>query len=148
FLSLPVLARCPLAQRQSSAKEGQGTGSVSGIVTLNGKPVAGVKVVALCGGLFRAEPGAVGVTDTNGQYRLEGLTAGDCRVELDAPSIAWKGEEPADQRASKHLRLSEGEAVQGINIEVLPGGVITGRVTDSNGRPIIGETLQIESFKE
>ncbi|HKF55678.1 MAG TPA: carboxypeptidase-like regulatory domain-containing protein, partial [Blastocatellia bacterium] len=148
FLILPVVATYDFAQAQSSAKEVQGTGSVSGTVTLNGKPVAGIKVVALRGGRFMAEPVAVGVTDANGQYRLQGLAAGTCSVGLDAASFAWKREEPDDETSSKSVRLAEGESVEGINIEVVPGGVITGRVTDSSGRPIIDETVRIIPFKE
>jgi protocatechuate 3,4-dioxygenase beta subunit len=110
--------------------------------------VAGIKVVALRGDQFRQEPVAVSVTDANGQYRLHGLAAGTCRVGLDAASFAWKGEEPDDETSSKSVTLAEGETVEGINIEVVPGGVITGRVTDSTGRPIIDETVRIIPFKE
>jgi len=152
FLTLPMVAMfplmCPFAQAQSNAKEGQGTGSVSGTVTLNGKPLAGIKVVALRSGGFRGEPVAVGVTDANGQYRLQGLAAGTYRIWLDAVSFAWKGEEPGGETPSESVGLDEGETVEGINIEIVPGGVITGRVTDSNGRPIINETVQIVPSKE
>jgi protocatechuate 3,4-dioxygenase beta subunit len=147
FVVSAILAGSPFALAQSTGKDAPGTGSVSGTITVDGRPLGGIKVVALRG-RFYTDPVAVSVTDANGQYRLEGLAAGDCTVELDAASFAWKGEEADDDTSSKSIRLGEGEAVEGVNIEVSPGGVITGRVTDSNGRPIIGETVQMIPFKE
>ena len=41
------------------------------------------------------------------------------------------------------LLLSEGEDVQGIDFSLVRGGVIAGKVTDADGRPIIEERITV-----
>jgi hypothetical protein len=43
----------------------------------------------------------------------------------------------------KMLMLAEGEDVQGIDFSLVRGGVIAGKVTDADGRPVIEERLTI-----
>ena len=41
------------------------------------------------------------------------------------------------------FHIAEGEVIENFDIELIPGGVITGRVTDSNGRPLVEEQVQL-----
>jgi hypothetical protein len=41
------------------------------------------------------------------------------------------------------FEIAEGEVIENLDIELVPGGVITGRVTDSNGRPLVEEQVQL-----
>ena len=46
---------------------------------------------------------------------------------------------------SKTRLINRDETVESIDFELMRGGVITGRVTDADGRPIIEETVSISS---
>ena len=41
--------------------------------------------------------------------------------------------------AGQNLKVSEGENVENVDIELYRGGVITGRVTDSQKQPLVGK---------
>ena len=41
------------------------------------------------------------------------------------------------------LNLSANEAVEGIDFKLTRGGVITGRITDADGRPVIEERISL-----
>src|SRR5215475_9519966 len=44
----------------------------------------------------------------------------------------------------KVLLIGEGETVEGIDFALIRGGVITGKITDANGQPLIEEPVSIE----
>jgi len=44
------------------------------------------------------------------------------------------------------LNVTEGEKVEGVIFELKRGGVIAGRITDSQGRPLIGESVSIQKL--
>ena len=118
-------------------------------MTVNGKSVAGV-IVTLARvdqkreesamGMFQREPLIKATTDNEGRYRLTGLRAGRYRVSPFAPSHLSKAS--AEDPGQAHLvSAADGETIQDINFTLLRGGVITGRVTKADGRPLIGETV-------
>jgi hypothetical protein len=41
------------------------------------------------------------------------------------------------------FHIAEGDVIENFDIELIPGGVITGRVTDSNGRSLVEEQVQL-----
>ncbi|MEK6301872.1 MAG: carboxypeptidase-like regulatory domain-containing protein [Acidobacteriota bacterium] len=120
------------AHAQSGAQDQKATCSVTGTVTKSGKPARGVKVVAVRNSAY--EPLAVDLTDADGHYHLKGIPPGPCEITLDAPASAIKNQ-------NESLMLDEGENIEGIDLEIRPGGVITGRVTEANGRPMIDVTV-------
>lgn len=66
-------------------------GEVSGMVTLDGKPVAGVNV------LFQPEAGraAVGMTDAEGRYELEYLYGvSGCKLGSNTVGFDWPPDSP------------------------------------------------------
>jgi hypothetical protein len=44
------------------------------------------------------------------------------------------------------FHIAEGDVIENFDIELIPGGVITGRVTDSNGRPLVEERVRLWWF--
>lgn len=133
------------AQTEQKARK---AGSISGNVTMSGKPASGVKVVALQGDRYRPKTVAAARTDTDGHYQLTDVPAGVCTVSVDGPAFAAAVGGGDSIAASKTIKLEEEESVEGINLEIAPGAVITGRVTETSGRPVIGQTVQIVPFKE
>jgi|KBSSwiStaDraftv2_1062776.scaffolds.fasta_scaffold11027_4 hypothetical protein len=116
------------------------TGSISGKVTVKGKGVAGVSICARppqsSGG--RPDRALVAETDDQGNYRLSNVALGEYEVMPASAQFALIGFETI-----KRVLLSEGEAVQNINFALVRGGVITGKVVDAEGRPVIEEMIEI-----
>ena len=114
--------------------------SVSGKVTLKNKAVAGVRVFAeeqnskgwTRPGSYRA------TTDQNGNYRITNLPAGTYFVRPVAPSFTLE-----DEFTSNTIVVNESESVEDINFALVPGGVITGKITDAEGKPLIEEAVAI-----
>jgi hypothetical protein len=87
-------------------------------------------------------PAPKATTDQDGNYRITDLSAGNYQVSPIAP--AYVNPDLAVSRArGKTLLLAAGEDVQGIDFSLIRGGVIAGKVTDSDGRPVIEERLTI-----
>jgi carboxypeptidase family protein len=152
LLFVPALAGLLLlapvtASAQNAAASAKPTGIISGEITLNGKGVADILVVATAGDRPVPEPAARAKSDANGRYRLTGLPAGQYLIMGIAPGLA-----PAEQSGymgsfygmGKAVMLESGEDVADVNIKLVPGSVITGRVTDADGRPVVEEQINLE----
>jgi hypothetical protein len=138
ILSLPTLLLAQTAPKQSAKNP---RGSVSGRVTIKEKGAAGV-VVELRKSDYRNqyESGLRATTDQDGYYRIANVPAGAYEVSPSAPSFV-----PADTKEArvKNVLVTEDEDVESINFSLVRGGVITGRVTDADGRPLIQQGVFI-----
>lgn len=115
----------------SSQTNPEKTASISGKVMLKNKALAGIVVLAYRQNVSRAESYR-GTTDQNGSYRISNLPAGSFVIMPLAPWLTFQEELKNDS-----VVVSEGESVEGINFSMVQGGVITGKVSDADGRPII-----------
>ncbi len=135
------------AQRQPQSEPSSAI--ISGRVTIGGKPAPRVAVVVEPSGGTTVNtrlPNAL--TDEEGNYRLPGVPEGRYLVKPVAPSFVIAEGPGTNQSGSRlHssnglvgliLSVARGEVIEGINFQLTRGGVITGRVTDSAGRPVIG----------
>lgn len=135
------------------------TGSISGRVTLSGRPLGGIILT-----LQRSQPNQIrsspivarAETGEDGSYLFRQIPAGNYLILPlsphlileDGPSngifggvgsrLALTGD------VSRHLALAEGEALEKIEIALIRGGVITGKIVDAQGSPIIGEQVDVE----
>lgn len=141
FLAL-LCAVAPLAAQEKAAK-----GSIAGYLTLDGQPLVNARVALLPDEQFdrNQKPLAVVVTDADGAYRFAKLAVAVYTVRpmpstyVPVGAKDWQG-------ASQIVRLSApGEAIANINFAFSRGGVITGRVTDADKRPMIGEIVQVQA---
>src|SRR5437660_5870217 len=126
------------ANAQSTDAKSKGTASISGRVTINGKAAAGIPVAAFGGdSLNRRVAAARAITDSEGHYRLSGLAPAQYQVATLTPSLttAEHGSEMSYGLvyfgSSKNIILSAAEEVEDIDLKLVRGGVITGRVTDA-----------------
>lgn len=117
------------------------TGSVAGQVTIKGKGAPGI-VVIIRGQDPQRAAAFRGTTDQDGNYRIVGLTAGSYQLRPLAPAYAMP-DENISRSGGKSVLLAEGEDVQGVDFSLVRGGVITGKVTDADGRPIIEERITV-----
>jgi hypothetical protein len=47
--------------------------------------------------------------------------------------------------SGKPVTLTKGDSIEGIELKLIPGGVITGRVTTAGGQPVIGQSIYIRA---
>jgi protocatechuate 3,4-dioxygenase beta subunit len=131
-------------QAQAPAKPPVKTphGTVSGRVTIKDKPAAGVLV-----GL-RQPPGMANfmekfytaVTDQQGNYRITNVPPGTYEIFPSAPAYV---NTEANTARGKNVIVGDDENVEDINFSLIRGGVITGKVTDADGRPLIQQPVYL-----
>src|SRR6266498_1743976 len=131
------------ANSQTTTLKKAVTNSVSGRVTIHGKGAVGI-VVGIRNSNFSRQPAPAlkATTDQDGNYRITDIPAGNYQVSPLAPAYVAPDLFSPPARG-KTLLLGEGEDVQGIDFSLVRGGVITGKVTDADGRPVIEERLTI-----
>jgi protocatechuate 3,4-dioxygenase beta subunit len=135
------------AQGQTDAKP-KGTGSISGRVTIGGKAAFGITVAAFGGDSYPRRSGAKAVTDSEGRYRLFGLGPGTYQVQALAPALVTGETNTNPYGAGKMILLSPAEAAEDIDIKLVRGAVVTGRITDEEGKPVIEERVNIEPVSQ
>jgi protocatechuate 3,4-dioxygenase beta subunit len=135
------------------------TASISGRVTIAGRAAVNAKIVItevrdrsspenqalLMGPSGSTAPeDRVVLTDSEGRYRLTNLPEG--RYETQAMLRGCVREKPSQNESLiESFALKEGESRENVDFALVRGGVITGRVTDTDGRPVIARmvTLQV-----
>lgn len=137
ILSLPTLLWAQAAPKQTT----KARGSISGRVTLKAKGAEGVVVVLRKSEQMNPfETMRKATTDQEGFYRIADVAPGNYEVQPSAPALV-----PTDLKESrgKPVLVGEDEDVENINFSLVRGGVITGKVTDADGRPVIQQQVNI-----
>ena len=133
-----------LAQSNRKPNPSEKTAStISGRVTLHGKGLAGAVVAVWSWPLNEPQPQGTLTTrtDADGNYRIPGVPVGNYYVApRSLEFVAIENGEPASPR---YFTVTSGESVDAINFEMLRGGVITGTITNSDGKPIIDELVNL-----
>ena len=126
---------------QTKAPKKVAGATVSGRVTTHGKGAPGI-VVSIRRQEFGGQPAPSykAATDQEGFYRITDVPPGNYQVSPLAPAFVSEDRSSLRDRG-KALLLAEGENVDGIDFSIERGGVITGRVTDAEGRPVVEERL-------
>jgi len=115
------------------------TGSISGRVMVKGEPAKNILVYLRQVGswtLSNPDDYLRARTDEGGRFRIAGLAAGSYYVIPLAPGFVYSADEGIGP-SGKTVKVSEGENIENVDIEIYRGGVITGRVTDSQGKPLV-----------
>lgn len=143
LLSLCYAAAPPtLAQTPQIA----GTGSINGRITVGDKPAPNVMVVLTPVNVNGPNLKVVGraTTDADGQFRLLNIAAGRYEVTPITPTYTVAlGGATTFRRQGMTINLADGETIEKLDFALVRGGVITGRVTDADGRPVIGENVRL-----
>src|SRR5437868_5218124 len=138
---------------QSTVKTANKSGGIiTGRVTAHGKGLAGVTVT-----LRAANMGGFAVqssqdlpqvkTDADGNYRITDIPVGSYLV---APVAAVYTVPGAGRLTSGNepIVITGGDTISDVDFSLVPGGVITGRVTDTEGRPVIEQNVALQSVDQ
>lgn len=125
------------------------TASIGGQVTIGGRPAVNVtvKIVEVVSGTNEffstsvttpvSEPRTFNrITDSGGRYRLAGLAAGTYQIRAASNAYVMANQN-SDFEPAKWVTLDGDEAREDVDFSLVRGGAITGRVTTSDGRPLI-----------
>jgi protocatechuate 3,4-dioxygenase beta subunit len=154
FSCLVVCAVAAQTQTSSTNPSNQATakGTITGraIDKASGQPLKKVTVLirradASSGGgpRGRLEQPQVAMTDTNGHYSIQ-ADAGQYRLMASRNGYvrqAW-GQKDA-RRPGTILTVAEGQTLKDIDFDLVPGGVIAGRVVDEDGEPMSNVMIQV-----
>ncbi|HEV2835655.1 MAG TPA: carboxypeptidase-like regulatory domain-containing protein [Pyrinomonadaceae bacterium] len=127
-----------LAHAQTVATK-EATSTISGKVIVKGKGIPGI-VVGMRSGeqRYRETTAYRGVTDEKGEYKITNVPAGNYSVWPSAPAYV-----PTDEMGAKTLMVEKGETIENVDFTLVRGGVITGKVVDADGRPVIEEDVLV-----
>ncbi len=157
-ISLLIVAALSLYSLAFAQKSGYDlrprTASVSGRVTVAGKPLANAtvtltedaaeiyktKVVSVGGREFTDPRVYKAETDSEGRYQINWLPAGTFKISPEAPAYVPESNELGGDPGIT-ITLDEGEAREKVDFALVRGGVITGRVTDEDGRPQVARQV-------
>jgi hypothetical protein len=143
-LSILVL---PFAFHSIQAQQGEtktGTATVSGRVTLKGEPARGVEVILVTEIRWSANAPRARA-DENGRFLFTNVAAGSYSIFAVAPGYV-SPEETSTSLPGRRLSISDGAKVENIDLEIKRGGVIAGRIIDSQKRPVIEETITLNKL--
>ena len=148
LLVIPFAFAAGSPAQTPAPKDPKSSGTISGrVTTADGHPAAGLALALMPGDFVMPNsmrPVARATTDADGRYRLANVPAGRYRLQLLAPAHASpevSGGNPFS--AGRLISVSAGETVEDVNLSVARGGVITGRVTNADGKPLIGVYVQV-----
>ena len=134
-----VLAAWALTSRPQSTNLpstlARSEGLISGRVLLNGKGLPDVVVKAWLQPRANAPVDGALICRTNveGYYRFSSVPTANYYVAAYSPGLVPLQRSGAE--SPRAVSVSPGEKIEGVNFQLIVGGVISGRVTDSEGKP-------------
>jgi 5-hydroxyisourate hydrolase-like protein (transthyretin family) len=141
FLALICFAAITFAQvppKQPAPKVPRG--SISGRITIKDKPAAGVMVgLRRNDGMNPFDQFGRATTDQDGVYRITNVAPGSYFVLPSTPAYVFA----EANYGSRTIVIREDESVENVDYSLVRGGVITGKVTDADGRPVIQVPVNI-----
>ncbi|MEX1023587.1 MAG: carboxypeptidase-like regulatory domain-containing protein [Planctomycetota bacterium] len=88
---------------------------------------------------FNPYSGGLVVEHPTGRFRLDTVRSGQVELRISAPGYLTTELE--------QMTLAEGEAKRGVIVKLKKGGVVNGRVVDTQGRPVAGAQVQASDAK-
>lgn len=151
----PLNAQRPAARRPATTNAAtdttpskKNTGTIGGRITHDGAPAADITVTLekSASRYTREKPAGRTRTDADGRFRFANVAAGIYNVKAHAP--AFVGEQSFRFDSGKAVTIDANEDIDNVDFELERGGVITGRIVDGEGAPIIGEQVQLMPVDE
>ena len=133
--------------RDAAARVSAGTASLSGRVVAadTGRGLSRARVAVSSPELGE---GFSALSDQDGRYTLPGLPAGTYTVSGSKAGFVTVSHGAArPQRAGTRVRLLEGQELRDVDIRLPRGSVLTGRVYDETGEPIVRALVRASRFQ-
>ncbi len=121
-----------------------GSATVSGRVTLKGEPARGVEIILVTEIRWSANAPRAR-SDENGRFSFTSVAAGSYSIFAVAPGYV-SPEETGISSPGRRLSVAEGAEIENVDLEIKRGGVIAGRIIDSQKRPVIEETITLNKL--
>jgi protocatechuate 3,4-dioxygenase beta subunit len=143
----PDLLHIELQPRAKETAPPPGSGTISGTVRIGKKPLAGVPVMIQPMSDHRIEPIRV-VTNGKGRYVVEGLPPRRAFVHIGEGfhprfRMSHEMEVAAVEGAGPNVAQLDRERSVTVDLELIPAPMISGRVTDVDGKPVAGAQVQV-----
>jgi protocatechuate 3,4-dioxygenase beta subunit len=149
-LTVALSASIPCSQIVAQESKKAPSGAVSGRVMLGDKPVPHVVVMLIPSNPVvsnQRTPPARAITDDDGNYRLTKVPPGSYNLMPYTPAFGVANEASFGQ-PGKSVTVGEGEEVDRVDFSLTKGGVVTGRVIDGEGRPVIEQHVNLTRVDE
>jgi protocatechuate 3,4-dioxygenase beta subunit len=130
-----------MANAQNTSLKEPGA-TISGKVTIKGQGAPGVIVTLRQNDRSsgrREYSGPKGVSDNDGNYRIENVSPGSYRILPVAKAFV----SPEGSEREKVLIVNKGDTIEHVDFALVRGAVITGKVIDAEGRPIVEEGVSV-----
>jgi 5-hydroxyisourate hydrolase-like protein (transthyretin family) len=128
------------ANSQTGPARIESDSTISGRITIKSKPAPGVKVGLRSSEPSQFDPTFKATTDQDGKYRITGVPEGKYLIEPVAPAFVISD---LNNSRGQTVIVSAGDNIEGIDFDLIRGGVITGKVTDADGHPIVEEAVNV-----
>lgn len=140
---LIACAHLGIVKSQTGQDKKTGTGSISGNVSIKGKAATGITVVLRYANVgYPQATNYQAKTDEEGNYRISNLPPGSYQVSPDAQAFV------VSPRSGNGIAiLAEGESVERMDFSLTKGAVITGRVTNTEGQPLIEQNVELQPLE-
>ena len=127
---------------QGSIPEKPGTSTISGKVTIEGKPAPNVMILLTKNNNNnnQNEPPTSTTTDASGAYKLEKIRAGSYAVGVTAAGF-YNPKKGNEWDRGTEVNLSDNDSAEAINFALVRGAVLTGRLFDERGRSVIEQQV-------
>jgi hypothetical protein len=151
LLALLTLISSQITAQAVSQSNPTGTATITGLVKLGEAPATGITLALIPDQGARPGPQQrqggqqqktlQATTDDKGQYQFANVAAGRFRVTLLTETLVPASGDP--RAGGVAVTVSDGQEISQVNFTMAPGGVVTGRVTDHQGRPVIAERINL-----
>jgi protocatechuate 3,4-dioxygenase beta subunit len=126
------------ASAQSSASDAKEPAVVSGHVTNEGRAATEVVVVLMpAEWQEQMKPVARATTDDAGRFKMTNVPPGKYQLSPVSPGYVFTEVGAGPWQSGKLINVAAGEELKDLNFTLLRGGAVTGRVTDSEGKPVV-----------
>jgi len=119
---------------QTAGLKNESNSSVTGKVTIKDKPAAGIVVGMHLARPERSSPTYKAITNQDGIYRINNIARGTYVIAPVAPAMVISDE---NNPLGQTVLITVGDSVDGVDFNLVRGAVITGKVTDADGRPVV-----------
>ena len=125
---------------------GARNGTISGRVTAEGRPLSGIAIALRSSGRDGSQPFRRTATDAQGRYQFSAVTPGTYEISPLSPRFVLPDYNRLGSQGlatSKIIAIGEGEDVSNVDLALVRGCVVTGKITDPEGRPLIEQDVQL-----